>query len=114
MPRIAATPGGGVGSRMTSAGVLMASALQPDAGIDQRVEDVDQQVDDHNHEAAQDHHALDDREIAEGDALVKEPPDTRPGEHHLYHHGYIDHDDEVDAGQRQHRDQGVLERVLGD
>src|SRR6266851_618392 len=102
------------GSTMTSAGVLMASALQPDARIDHGIQDVDEQVHDHDHEAAQDHDALDDREVAEGDALVEEPPDARPGEHRLHHHGDIDHDDEVDAGQREHRNEGVLEGVLGD
>src|SRR5882724_9372533 len=75
------------GRRMTSAGVLMASALQPDARIDHRVQDVDKQVHDHDHCAAQDHDALDDREVAEGDALEKQPPDARPGEHHFNHHG---------------------------
>src|SRR5439155_10856917 len=102
------------GSGMTSAGMLMASALQPDARIDHGVQDVDEQVHDHDHEAAQDHDALDDWEVAEGDALVQEPPDARPGEHRLHHHGDIDHDDEVDAGQREHRDQRVFESVLGD
>src|SRR6266702_5814068 len=79
------------GSGMTSAGMLMASALQPDARIDQRVQDVDEQVHDDDHKAAQDHDALDDWEVAEGDAFVEEPPDARPGEHGLHHHGDIDH-----------------------
>ena len=60
------------------------------------------------------HHALHDREVAEGDALVEQPADARPGEHGLDHDRDIDHDDEVDAGQRDHRDQRVLERVLAD
>src|SRR5229473_899478 len=107
-------PGVCDGSGMTSAGMLMASALQPDARIDHGVQDVDEQVHDDDHEAAQDHDALDDWEVAEGDALVQQPPDARPGEHRLYHHGDIDHDDEVDARQRQHRNEGVLEGVLGD
>src|SRR6266567_1805824 len=107
-------PGVCDGSGMTSAGMVMASALQPDARIDQRVQDVDEQVHDDDHKAAQDHDALDDWEVAEGDALVEEPPDARPSEHRLHHHGDIDHDDEVDARQRQHRNEGVLERMLGD
>ena len=69
---------------------------------------------DHDHGAAQQHHGLDDREVAERDALVEQPADAGPGEHRLHHHGHVDHDDEVDAGQRQHGDQGVLEGVLGD
>ena len=60
------------------------------------------------------HDGLDDREVAEGDALVEQPADAGPGEHGLHHHGHVDHDDEVDPRQRQHRDQGVLEGVLGD
>jgi hypothetical protein len=54
----------------------MSSALQANAGIDQGVEDVDQQVDQHDHGAADDDDALDDREIAEGDALVEQPAEA--------------------------------------
>src|ERR1700686_5076597 len=42
------------GRRTISAGMVIASGLQPDAWIDHRVEDVDEQVDDDDHEAAQD------------------------------------------------------------
>src|SRR5216684_1528055 len=76
------------GSTMTSAGVLMASALQPDARIDRGIQDVDEQVHDHDHEAAQDHDALDDREVAEGDALVEEPPELNVFRaQHIEHRG---------------------------
>src|SRR5216684_4218696 len=112
--RIAAKRGAGGGRRMTSAGMVMASALQPDARVDHGVKDVDEQVDDDDHRAAQDDDALDDREIAEGDALIEQPPDARPGEHDLHHDGDIDHDDEVDPGQGEHRYERVLEGVLGD
>src|SRR5262249_18362010 len=54
------------------------------------------------------------REVAEGDPPVEQSPDARPGEHGLHHHRHIDHDDEIDAGEREHWDQGVLERVLAD
>src|SRR5215472_16554639 len=90
------------------------SAPQANAGVDNRVEDVDHQVDDDDHGAAHQHDPLDHREVAECDALVEQSPDPGPCEHDLDDGRHIDHDDEVDTGQCQHWDQRVLERVLGD
>src|ERR1700693_3164638 len=75
---------------------LMPSPLESDARIDHGVEDVNQQVHRHDHDAAQQYHGLNDGEVAEGYALVQQPPDAGPGEHRLHDHGHVDHDDEVD------------------
>src|SRR5262245_57097081 len=93
---------------------FMASPLVADPGIDHGVEHVDEQVDNYDHGAAQDDGSLDHGEVAEGDAFEEEPAHSWPRKHRLDHHGDVDHDDEVDARQRQHRDEGVLEGVLGD
>src|SRR5437868_4201851 len=80
--RRAAAKRGALGGRLrTSAGTAMASALQPDARIDQRIKNVDDEIHHHRHDAHHQHDALHDREVAEGDALVEQPPDPRPGEH---------------------------------
>src|SRR5262245_994922 len=50
---------------------LMPLTLKPNARIDHGVEDVDQQVDDDDHGAAQQNDRLHHREIAGGDALVE-------------------------------------------
>src|SRR5436190_2190677 len=87
---------------------------QADAGVDVGVEDVDRQVDDHDHDAGLHHNALYQREIALEDTLVEEPADAGPGEDDLDDHRGVDHHHEVDAGQAQHRDQRVFEGVHGD
>src|SRR4029453_16046472 len=102
------------GSSTASVCIAMPSPLQSNARIDQGVEDVDQQVHRHDHDAAQQDHGLHDGEVAERDTLVEQPADAGPGKHGLHHHRHVDHDDEIDAGQRQHGDQRVLEGVLAD
>src|SRR5262249_26942829 len=98
----------------TSERIAMASALQPDAWIDHRVKDVDQQVHHHDHRSAEQNDGLDHGKVAEGDALVEQPADAGPGEHRLHDDGNVDHDDKIDARQGQHGDKSVLEGVLGD
>src|SRR3954452_6371255 len=73
---------------------LMVSSLQPDAGVDHRVDDIDQHVDDDDHTAADEDDPLHDREITEADALVEQPPDAGPGEHRFDHDGDVDHVDQ--------------------
>src|SRR5215475_1220844 len=96
------------GRTMVSAWVLISPLpLQPDAGVDHGIRYVDQQIHGHNHGAAHDHDALDHREIAEGYALVEQPPNAGPREHGLHDDRHIDHDYEIDPSQSQHRDQRV-------
>src|SRR2546425_11878303 len=90
------------------------SSREPDSRVDEGVEDVHDQVDPHDHEAGHDHDALHQREIALKDALVEQAADTGPREDHLDDDGGVDHHDHVDAGQREDRDERVLERVHGD
>src|SRR3954453_11199761 len=110
--RSAAKRDGPLGRCATSVKRLMSSP-QSDTRIDNRVENVNHQIHHDDHRAAQDHDPLDDREITERDPLIEQPSDTGPGEHGLDDDRDIDHDDEIDAGQRQYRDQRVLEGVLG-
>src|SRR5689334_22666123 len=56
-------------TRTTSVARLI-SALQADTRIDDRVEDIDQQIDEDDHRAAEDHDTLHDRKVAERDSLV--------------------------------------------
>src|SRR5687768_17603025 len=81
--------------------VAMRLPREPNARIDERVENVDDEVDADDHEAGHDDDALDQREVALEDALVEQPADARPREDHLDDHGRVDHDHEVDAGQRE-------------
>src|SRR5712692_3297376 len=87
---------------------------EPDSRVDEGVEDVHDQVDHDDHDAGHDHDALHEREVALEDALVEQAADARPREDHLDDDGGVDHHDHVDAGQREDRDERVLERVHGD
>src|ERR671924_2230463 len=105
---------GGRANGLSPAMVAMPLPRQPDARIDDRVGDVDHEVDADDHEAGHDDHALDEREVALEDALVEQPADARPREDHLDDDRGVDHDHQVDAGQREDRDERVLERVQRD
>src|SRR5213593_4259145 len=87
---------------------------EPDSRVDEGVENVHDQVDPDDHEAGHDHDALHEREVPLEDALVEQAADARPREDHLDDDGGVDHDDQVDARQREDRDERVLERVQGD
>src|SRR2546427_1623149 len=90
------------------------SSREPDSRVDEGVENVYDQVDPHDHEAGHDHDALHQREVPLEDPLVEQATDARPREDHLDDDGGVDHHDHVDAGQREDRDERVLERVHGD
>src|SRR2546429_5266832 len=105
------------------ASVSAAARLLPAAGplpfiadprVDHGIEHVHHEVDGDDHRAAEQHDGLDHGEVAERDPLVQEAPDARPGEDGLDDHRDVDHENEVDPGERQHGDQRVLEGVLGD
>src|SRR2546421_3175384 len=76
-------------------------ALITDPRIDHGVHEIHREVDAHDHHAAEDDRRLHHREVAEGDALVEQPPHARPGEDRLDDDGDVDHQDEVDTRQRQ-------------
>src|SRR5687768_3514678 len=85
------TAGRGASARTTAVLALIA-----DPRVDHPVEDVDEQVDEHDHASTEQHGRLHDRKVPEGDALVEQPSDPGPGEHRLHDHGHVDHDDQID------------------
>src|SRR5215468_7919289 len=87
---------------------------QPDAGIDVSVEDVDQEIDEHNHDAGQYDNALHEWKIPLKDTLKQQSADARPCEHHLDDDRGVHHHHQIDSRQRQYRYQRVLEAMLGD
>src|SRR5262249_5623364 len=89
------------------------SGSQSDTGINHGVENVNQQIDHYDHGTAHQYNALDDREVAEGDAFIKQPADAGPGEYDFDDGRHIYHDHEVNPGQGQHWDQRVFEGMLG-
>src|SRR6266508_228706 len=93
---------------------FLGSSREPDSRVDEGVENVYDQVDPHDHEAGHDHDALHQREVPLEDTLVEETPDAGPRKDHLDDDGGVDHHHHVDAGQREDRDERVLERMHGD
>src|SRR5690242_18086364 len=94
----------GARTSITCGAVVVAMASlsgEPDAWVDVGVEDVDQQVHEHDHDAGEHDNALHKREIALEDALEQQPADAGPGEYHLDDDGGVHHHDQVDARQRQ-------------
>src|SRR5713101_7588102 len=84
------------------------------AGIEEAIEEVDGEVDGDEHQGSDEHRALDHRVVAVVDGLDSEPADAGPGEHRRRHDGAAQERAELERRDRQDRDRGVLQRVLGD
>src|SRR3990172_8084002 len=91
-----------------------ASSAGAGAGIEDAIEEVDGEVDDDERDRGEEDRALDDRVVAVVDGLDGEPADAGPGEDRLGYHGAAQQGPELERRDRQDRDGGVLERVLGD
>src|SRR3989454_321035 len=96
---------------VTSAG---ASSARADTGIEESIDQVDAEIDHDEEHGGQEHRALHDRVIAVVDRLDREPPDARPREHRLRHHGPAEQGAELEPGDRDDRHGRVLEHVLDD
>ena len=96
------------------AGAVAAAASAtptPDARIGEGVGHVDQHVDQHVGGGHEQHRALHEREVLGEDAADDEPAEARPAEDGLHDHGAGQQIAELQAEDRDHRDQRVLERV---
>src|SRR5215813_11636007 len=101
-------------ARVSSMIETMAHLLgQADAWIDVGVEKVDDQIDQYDHDPGLHDDPLHEWKITLEDPLVKQSADPGPGKDYLDDNRRIDHYDEIDAGQGQHRDHRVLEGVHG-
>ena len=78
------------------------------------VGDVDQQIDQYIGGGGQHDDALHDGEILLEHRLHQQAADAGAGEHGLRHHRAADQQRELDAEQRQRRNERVAHRVLGD
>src|SRR5262245_9188719 len=93
---------------------LPASCAVADPGIEIAVDQVDGQVDGHEHHRDEQARALGERVIALVDRPEHEPPEPRQGEDLLDDNSAPEQDAHLEAHHRHDRDQGVLERVLED
>src|SRR5437899_304572 len=103
-PRLGWTAGAAPGAR----------SARSDAGIEEAIDQVDAEVDHDEEHGGQEHRALDDGVVAVVDRLDREPADARPREHRFRHHGAAEQRAELEPGDGDDRDGGVLQGVLGD
>src|SRR5690606_19980090 len=87
-------------------------SLEPHARIDDGVGHVDDEVDDYEHEGYEQDSGHGHRVIATRDGVEGQPTDTGPREDDLGHDGASHHGGELHAGNGDHGDGCVLERVL--
>src|SRR5512145_2300636 len=99
--------------RASAAGAAGTSA-GPDAGIEEAIDHVDQEVEDDEEHGGEEHHGLHDRVVAAVDRLDRQSPDPRPREDGLGDDGTAEQGAELQPGDGQDGDGRVPEGVLGD
>src|SRR3989442_1232048 len=88
--------------------------VRADAGIEQDVGEVDDDVDLNERGGDEEGHALHDRQVARGDGAEREPAEAGQGEHGFQNDRARHEVAELDPGHRDHRDQRIAEGVLAD
>src|SRR5439155_9119824 len=91
-----------------------AGSARADARIEEAIDEVDDEVDHDEQHGGDEHRALHDGIVAVVDRLDREPADAGPGKHGLGHDGAAEQGAELQAGDRDDRHRGVLQRVLDD
>src|SRR5262245_35688196 len=90
----------------------MASSRVPDPRIEERVGQVDDQVDDDERESGDEGEALHLLVVAGNDRIDAKGAESRHGEERLHHDGATDEESDLEAHHGHRGNQGVLERVL--
>src|SRR6266446_7119534 len=87
----------------TSSSMLRSSVAITDPGVEDGVEHVDNEVHDHEACSDQQHHALQDDQVAGIDRADEKPADARQSENCFHDHCAADQSPDVDAGYRDKR-----------
>src|SRR5438034_11479628 len=87
------------------------SALSADAGIEEAVREIDDQVDDDEGQREDEHRALEQDVVAGEDRLNHETAEPRPREDRLDQDGAAHELARLQPEQREDRDEGVAQRV---
>src|SRR5882724_4532673 len=90
------------------------SSLATDAGIEQPVGEVDEEIDDDEGEREDEHGALQQDVVAREDGLHHQAAEPRPGEDRLSQHGAAHELAGLQAEQGEDRDGGVAQGVLAE
>src|SRR5690348_1124618 len=90
---------------------LRSSVAMADPRIKNSVEHVDNKIHDDEARGDQQHHALHDDEIAGVDRADNQPADPRQRKNRLHDQGTADQTADIDAGDRDERERGRLQRM---
>src|SRR5713226_1637139 len=95
----------------TAASSAASSAAMADPRVEHGIEHVDREIQQHEADGDEQHHALQDDEVARIDGADQQPADAGQGEDRLDDDGAADQAADVDAGDGHERERGGLERV---
>src|SRR4051812_49318485 len=91
------------GCAWTSSSSVSSSVAMSDPGVEDSVEQIDDEVHDDEAGGDQKHHALQDDEVARRNRADQQPPDSRQREHRLDNDSATDQPADIDAGDRHQR-----------
>src|SRR5271169_5252594 len=86
------------------------SAAMADSRIEDAIEDVDNEIDQHERRCDEQHHALHDHKVASVDRADQQPADPRQGKDRLDQYRTTDQPSDIDAGHRHQSQRGRLQR----
>src|SRR5882757_11107002 len=90
---------------------VSSSVAMADPGVENGVEQIDDEVHDDEACGDQQHYALQDDEIARADRADQKPADSREGEHCFNDNSAADQAADIDAGDRHQRQRRRLQRM---
>src|ERR1043166_4487904 len=99
------------GCAATPSSMVSSSVAMTNPGIEDGVEQIDDEVHDHEAGGNDQHHPLQDDEIAGIDRANQQPADPRQREDRLHDNGTADQSPDVDAGYRNERQRRWFQRM---
>src|SRR6185312_5983169 len=99
------------GRAVTPSSMVSSSVAMTNPGIEDGVEQIDDEV--HDHEASGDnqHHTLQDDEVAGVDGTDQQTADSRQGKNRFHNDSATDQSTDIDAGYRDQSERRGLQRV---
>src|SRR6476646_10322627 len=99
------------GCAVTPSSMVSSSVAMTNPGIEDGVEQIDDEVHDHEAGGNQQHHPLQDDEIARVDGTDQQPTDSRQGKNRFHDDSATDQSSDIDAGDRDQSERRGLQRM---
>src|SRR6185369_110140 len=99
------------GCAVTPSSIVSSSVAMTNPGVEDGVEQIHNEVHDHETGGNDQHHTLQDDEVAGINRADQEPADPRKREDRLHDDGAADQSPDIDAGDRDQRQRGRFQRV---